>query len=293
MNETVIDLQCLVTFITVAEHNSFSKAATKLGVGKGTISRTITQLEAQLGVELLHRTTRHVSLSTAGIALYERTHPHLIALQKAITDLPERDEEPSGLLRMTAPYDFGSVVLPPIIASFSRRFPLIRFDIRLTGENIDLVKEGYDLAIRVATGPIKDSSLSIRRLGHTHAGFYASPTYLARKGRPRELEDERHTWIFHPALVRILKLKPEGIRYLVDDFLMAQDLIQEGMGIGLLPVFMVKNGLRDGLIEEITLNSVPPMTGDLILLYPTSGQIPKKLTIFRDFLVDSLRNHLG
>lgn len=290
--ETPIDLQLLAVFSTVAEQLSFSKAATKLGVAKGTVSRSISQLEALLGVELLHRTTHSVALSTAGTALLERTQQHLTALRAALVQLPEREESPSGLLRITAPPDFGAIVLPTLLASFSRRFPAIRFDVRLSGQTIDLVKEGYDLAVRVAAGPLKDSSLTARKVGKSTAGFYASPAYTARRGRPKQLGDTRHTWVMHPGAVRLFKMKGEGIAFLIDDFLLSRDLLRDGVGIGALPSFVARSYVREGLLEEVSIPVRHSMRADLIMLYPSSGQTSKKVAAFRDFLIDALRTGL-
>ncbi len=290
--ETPIDLQLLVSFAAVAELSSFSKAATKLGVAKGTVSRSISRLEALLEIELLHRTTHHVALSTAGEALYERTRGHLSALHSAVVDLPEREEAPSGLLRMTAPYDFGTIVLPPITAAFLRRFPSVRFDIHLGGEQIDLVKEGYDLAIRAATGQLKDSTLTVRRLGQSTGGFYAAPSYLARRGRPKQLGDARHTWVLHRAVERMFETKLRPADVLVDDFLMARELIRNGVGVGMLPTFTARTYVREGWIEDTPLGGLPVKSGDVVMLYPSSGQTSKKVTAFRDFLAEALRSDL-
>ncbi len=290
--EPPVDLQLLVVFSAVAEQSSFSKAAAKLGVAKGTVSRSIAQLEQLLGVELLHRTTHHVSLSTAGAALYERTNGHLTALRSAVVELPEREEAPSGLLRMAAAPDFGAIVLPSVISAFSRRFPSVRFDVRLSGQQVDLVKDGYDLAIRPVTGPLKDSTLTARRIGKGSAAFYAAPSYVARRGRPKQLGDERHTWVMHRAASRLFKTDPASVQFLVDDFLLARDLIRDGVGVGVLPNFVAHAYLREGLLEEVPVSGAAVMGGELMMLYPSSGQTSKKVTAFRDFLVESLRSGL-
>ena len=164
MPETQADTQLLATFVAVADEQSFTKAARRLGIGKGTVSRAISQLEEQLGAELVHRTTRAVALSTAGVALYERVAPHMIALNQAVQKLPERAAVPSGELRMTAPQDIAVVVLPEILTQFARRYPDVRVDLRATNRQVDLVAEGFDLAIRAAP-TLKDSTLTIRRSG--------------------------------------------------------------------------------------------------------------------------------
>ncbi len=282
------NLQLLVVFSAVAKETSFTKAAEKLGIAKGTVSRSIALLESQLQVELVHRTTRHVSLSTAGLALYERTRAPLAALNAAVTELPELDDEPSGRLRLTAPHDFGTIELPGLLAAFSRRHPGVRFDVRLTGERVDLVKEGFDLAIRMAVGQLRDSALLMRRLVKHSSAFYAAPSYVARRGKPRRLGDERHTWVLHPGAIRMLQLAADDVQFIVDDFQMARDLARDGAGIALLPSFVGRDSVREGLLEEVSVADVAPIQSSLVLLYPSSRHVPKKVTSFRDFLVEAL-----
>lgn len=292
MKETQAQLQLLTVFAAVVEHQSFTLAAQQLGVGKGTVSRSIARLEAQLGVELLHRTTHHVALSSAGAALHERIAHHLAALQSALADMPEQSDEPSGLLRITAPPDLGVTLLPPLLASFARRYPQVRFDIRLTGEHVDLIKEGYDLAIRVSTRSLKDSTLRVRRVGQSTLSFYAAPSYLARQGRPRSLGEEGHSWVLHSTVLRGANLRPEVAQFVVDDFFLVRDLLQASVGVGLLPDFVARSGLREGLLEKLPLQHHPPPVGQLLLLYPSSGQTPRKVTAFCDFLAQALPSEL-
>lgn len=288
--EPQIDLQDLRVFVAVAEASSFSKAAAELGISKGTASRVVAALEAALGVTLLHRTTHHVSLSTAGATLFERARPHLAALRCAVLDLPEREEEPAGLLRLTAAHDLGSVVLPAALARIGLRYPGVRFDVRLTSEHVDLVKEGYDLAIRVTPGPLKDSSLTVRRLGRQVAGYYASPNYLARRGRPRCVLDDRHDWVMHPAAMRVAGVPREAARYRVDDFLAVRSLLREGAGVGILPQFLARDELRDGALEALALDEATHLDGELVALYPNAGAPPRKLRVFLDALIELFRH---
>lgn len=289
MVETPLDYQLLAIFIAVAQQSSFSKAALKLGIGKGTVSRAIARLEVVVGAELLHRTTHSVALSTAGTALYARTAPHLAALDQAVIELPERGEEPSGVLRMTAPNDFGAIVLPEILSQFSRRYPKIHFDVRLTYALVDLVAEGFDLAIRAAARSMKDSSLTVRRLGAARGELYAAPSYLARRGKPKVLGDPKHDWILHPHMMSILKVRKQLVRFRCDDFFLARDLARDGAGVALLPRFVADAYVRDGTIESVAIGNRPPFTSDFVLLYPSNGNVPRKVSAFRDFLVERLK----
>lgn len=292
MNGTQADYQLLAIFVAVAEETSFSKAAPKLGLGKGTVSRAIARLEELLGTELLHRNTHTVALSTAGAALYERTAHHLAALNEAVCRLPELQEKPSGQLRLTAPNDLGVVILPSILAQFSLRYPDIRFDIQLTNRVVDLVAEGFDLALRPAPAKLKDSSLTACRLGSNSSNFhaYAAPAYLARRGRPKQLGDDGHDFVLHPASLRFLQLRREQKwRYLCDDFFLVRDLLRDGAGVGYLPAFIAEPYLRDGLLELVPLADRPRVSAALFLLYPSSGQVPRKVRAFRDFLVERFK----
>ena len=289
MAETPFDYHLLAIFIAVAEQNSFSKAARKLGIGKGTVSRAIARLEDVVGAELLHRTTHSVALSTAGTALYERTAHHLAALNQAVLKLPERAEEPSGDLRLTAPNDFGAIVLPGILSQFSRRYPQIRFDVRLTNARVDLVAEGFDLAIRAGAASMKDSSLTVRRLGAGRVDLYAAPSYIARRGKPKLLGDPKHDWVIHPNMISLWKVPEQSVRFRCDDFFLTRELVRDGAGVGILPSIVADTYVRDGSLESVPVGNRPPFGGFLVLLYPSSGQVPRKVTAFRDFLIEHLR----
>lgn len=287
--ETPVDYSLLAVFVAVAEARSFSKAARKLGIGKGTASRAIAKLEALAGADLIHRTTHSVALSTAGTALYERSASHLAALDKAVVQLPEHAEQPSGMLRLTAPRDLGALVLPQVIAEFARRYPDITFDLHITNNVIDLVGQGFDVAIRAAT-KMKDSTLTMRRLASTHVEFFAAPSYLARRGRPKRFGAAGHDWLIHPGLARWLKLPPNSaIRFLTDDLVMARDLLREGAGIGVLPRFIASTYVREGLLETVTIPHRVPPASHFYFVYPSSGQVPRKVIAFRDFLFDWLK----
>ncbi|MET0287927.1 MAG: LysR substrate-binding domain-containing protein [Polyangiales bacterium] len=289
MAETPIDYQLLAIFVAVAELSSFSKAARKLGIGKGTVSRAIARLEAEVGAELLHRTTHEVALSTAGQTLYERTAPHLTALQEAVLQLPERAEQPSGELRLTAPSDFGAIVLPEILGELARRYPEMSYDVRLTNERVDLVAQGFDLAIRAGPSAMKDSTLTVRRLGAVVSALYAAPSYLARRGRPKQPHDSGHDWILHPFALAAWKLKRQAAKFVCDDFFVIRELVRQGAGIGVLPSFVADAYVREGWIESVQVGKPTLAAGSYVMLYPSRGQVPRKVAAFRDHLIQRLK----
>ena len=289
MPETQAEYHLLAAFVAVADEQSFTKAARKLGIGKGTVSRAIAQLEEQLGAELLHRTTHAVALSTAGVALYERVAPHVVALNQAVQKLPERAAVPSGELRLTAPQDIAQVILPEVLTQFARRYPEVRVDLRVTNRQVDLVAEGFDLAIRVAT-KMKDSTLTARRLDIQGLSFYAAPSYVARRGRPKRIGDAEHDWIVHPLTRPALKLPPETvIRLMCDDFLVIRALARDNAGVGMMPRFIGTPYVTEGLLEDTGLAAPAGLRAGLYLVWPSSGQVPRKVVAFREFFVDWLK----
>jgi DNA-binding transcriptional LysR family regulator len=154
-------LDLLSVFEAVARTSSFSLAARELRLPKSTVSRAVARLEADLGVQLLFRTTRKVSPSAAGSALHERIAPLLRQLASAVGSLPEREEEPSGELRVTAPVDLGVFFLADVVSRYTARFPRVSVHLHLTGRVVDLVGEGFDVALRVAAS-LRDSTLVAR-----------------------------------------------------------------------------------------------------------------------------------
>lgn len=285
-----MDLNLLSLFVEVARTASFTTAGARLGLPRSSVSRSIAQLESDLGVPLFNRTTRKVSLSTAGAALYERVSPQLQELRKAIGSLPEREEEPSGELLITAPTDIGVAFLPEAIAAFRLRFPAVSIDARLTPRRVDLVAEGFDLALRVSLRPLADSSLVARKLSELEMALYASPSYLARRGSIRSPEDTQdHEWVYFrtaPALPPFPKVvRRSGITG--DDLLFVHASIRAGMGIGFLPSFLAREDVANGHLVQLLPRHIVK-TGTLYFVYPKGNTVPRKVTAFRNFLLEYL-----
>ena len=291
-----MDLNLLTAFVAVAEASSFSAAARKLGIPKSSVSRAVTTLEDAMKVRLLHRTTRHVSPTTAGRALLDRVSPVLASLEAAVCGLPELDEQPSGVLRVTSTVDFGAAVLAEIVVRFAEAHPAVRVDLRLTNAVVDLVAEGFDLALRFGRRTLPDSSMTAKRAGVVRLQLYASPQYLARTSTPRRPQDlDGHSWVVFrsEAPLRLegpraatARLRPKG-RIVCDDMSAVLAAVRAGAGVGLLPTFLAADDVARGtLVRLLPQWDVP--SGTLWLVSPHTRHVPRKVTAFRDFLTDAL-----
>lgn len=287
-----MELDLLAQFVAVAETESFSAAAKRLGLTKGTVSRGVARLEEAVGAQLLHRTTRQVALSTAGAALYERTAPQLAALRLAVGSLPESEERPSGELRITAPIDLGSALLGEVAARFMTRFPEVRLDVHLTNRRVDLVGEGFDVALRALPKLPKDSSLIMRRLGQGELAFYAAATYLARRGTPRTPGDPAHDWLaFRGIPPAALGIKTAFTpRIVCDDFYFMREAVRAGAGVGVMIPHIALDAVAAGELVRV-LAGQRIGRASLYFVYPSRKNVPRKVTAFRDFLTDWLRSH--
>lgn len=288
-----IDLNDVATFVRVADGGGFTAAAKALGVPKSTVSRSLARLERALGVRLVHRTTRALALTEAGRAYYERVRNAVTGLAEASADVVDLGKEPRGSIRVTAPVDVGQVLLAEVIAGFVERYPEVRFEVVLTSRIVDLVAEGFDLALRASE--LRDSSLVARRFGDTAMGLYASPAYLARRGVPKTVADlASHEFIRFRSSRGPLVLEKDGERQPItmqggieaDDLLFVRRLVELGAGVGLLPLFFVAcatRAERDGLTR--VLPAWAQHGPSLSLVAPSARHEPRRVKLFREFLL--------
>lgn len=289
MNVT-IDVALLANFVEVADAASFSGAARALGTTTATVSRNIAKLEESVGSRLFHRTTRRVSLTTAGTALYERTAAHLRALAHATKELPEHQSEPAGTLKLTAPYDLGATFLGNVIARFIALYPKVQVQAEFSSRVVDLAAEGFDVAIRSDRGKHKDTSLTARRLVQRgELSLYAAPSYLARRGSPRGLASPDHDWLVAGPLRRAFDF-PATLtpRIVANDFLFLRGVAASGGGIATLPSFIAQPYVASGALVSV-LPSMRVDVGGLVLLYSSTRPLARKVAAFRDFLVDVIQ----
>ncbi len=289
----MIDLNLLSVFEAVARTSSFSAAAKELGIPKSSASRGVARLEDALGVQLLFRTTRRVSLTAAGTELFDRVTPLLRSMKGAVAGLPEREEVPTGTLKVTAPVDLGVVFLAELVTRYTARYPAVAVDLHLTGRVVDLVGEGFDVALRVATR-LEDSSLVVRRAAPVLLQLFASPVYLARRGTPRaEAELEAHDQVLFrggPQQLRVGGQRPGGAppRVACDDLLFARDAVRAGAGIGLLPTFLAEPDVLAGQLVRV-LPRLERLAGSLYVVTPAARHVPSKVAAFRDLVVETLK----
>jgi DNA-binding transcriptional LysR family regulator len=287
-----MDLNLLELFVTVARTASFSEAGRKLGLPRSSVSRNVGELETALGVQLFNRTTRKVALSTAGATLYERIAPQLQELHQSLDSMPEQAEQPSGELRLTAPTDLGVTVLPDIIAGFGQRYPAICVDVRLAQRVVDLVGEGFDLALRISEGRLADSSLVARRLSEVEFELFAAPTYVARRGPVKNLDDTAsHDWVtFRGPPPPPFPRPTLRARAASDDLLWVHQAVRAGIGVALLPNFLARADVAAGRLVRL-LPRHPVRRGVLYFVHPAGPKVPRKVLAFRDYFVEYLAAH--
>jgi DNA-binding transcriptional LysR family regulator len=292
-----MNYRLLEAFVAVVRHESYTSAAKQLGLPKSTLSRYVTELEQNLGVHLLNRTTRRVSVTSAGTALYERIVPLMSQLENSLAEMPERVGDVSGTLRVTTSVDFGVTVLASLIEEFLRQFPKISVELHVTNSAVDLVKDGFDVAVRMVSRKLMDSTLRVRKVGHVHLYLVTSTKYLEQSGpirHPRDLEDRRWVRFASMGTVRFdgpsgsVKLLPKG-NLVLDDMLAVREAVRHGAGLGFLPSFVLRStSTTDDELVHVLPKWQTPGT-DICVLWPSSHYTPPKVIAFVEFLSSRLK----
>ncbi|MDB4945652.1 MAG: Transcriptional regulator, LysR family [Labilithrix sp.] len=293
-----MDLNRVAAFVRVVTDGSFTAAARSLGLPKSSVSRSVSQLEQDLGIRLLHRTTRQLHLTDAGAAFYERASHALTDIDEATTAAAEAQTELSGVVRLTAPTDLGIWALAPLVRRFTRKHPGIRVELKLTGRVVDLVAEGVDLAVRA--GPLRDSSLIARRVGDIESFVYASPRYLARRGTPAAVAElaEHECVLFRPVNGRSTwaLASADGAETAAvdvtgaigcDDLSYVRASVMSGAGVGLLPSFILVAAERTGRVRRV-LPSWSTRSAPLHIAYPSARFVPQRVVALREHLLRGL-----
>jgi DNA-binding transcriptional LysR family regulator len=291
-----MDLNLVSMFVQVVERGSFTAAASQLGLRKSSISRGVARLEEDLGVRLLHRTTRRLNLTEAGSAYFARVRDVTSSIDEATSEVREMGHEPRGMVRITAVPDSGSSVLADIIARFVRQYPKIRVELVLTSRSVDLVEEGIDLALRA--GVLRDSPLIARKIGPTDLGLFAAPAYVRRRGKPKALRDlgQHDCVLYRPeAGKNVWRLTgPKGEASVevtgpigTDDMSFNAHAVAAGAGIGLLPTVLAANGLEHGKLTRV-LPDYAVTGGAVYIVSPPSRHQLARVRLLRDFMASAL-----
>ena len=291
-----MDLNAVHMLVKVAETKSFTQAASQLGTSQSRISRTIAQLEEELGTRLLHRNTRNVSLTPDGCELVDRSGPLIAGLDEARKLLLDRRCEPSGVLRMTAPSVLGRVVLTPLLGKLLKAHPQLQIDASFTDRLVDMADEGYDAAVRI--GPLEDSRMIARALPPLRWVTVASPDYLAENGTPHNLEDlARHRCLcvynhYYGRLVhwQFLDAKgaaqdwqpPQSVTFDSGDPLIEGSLA--GLGVAQVMEFAVREHIKVGRLVRL-LPEFEGRSRELSLVYPRARQASPKIKVLTQLLL--------
>lgn len=285
-------LEDMIAFVRVAESQSFTAAAERLGLSKSAVSRRMAELEDRLGVRLINRTTRRLGLTEVGQTFYERCQRIIADIEDAECSATRVAAEPRGILRVNAPTSFGIQHLGPALAAFMTRYPRIELVMDLNDRFVDLIEEGYDVALRI--GRLRDSSLVARRLAVSRRVLCAAPAYLDQAGRPRQPEDlARHRCLIYTNVAspgHWTLIGPDGtVTQPVTGPMhsnngdMLRELAIAGHGIATLPSFLVADALTDGRLEMV-LPDHPPIEGALHAIFPHGRHLTTKVRVFVDFL---------
>ncbi|MEM1029562.1 MAG: LysR family transcriptional regulator [Myxococcota bacterium] len=288
------DLNDVLIFVRVVEAGSFTEAGRRLGVPRSSMSRRLSALEKQLGVRLLHRTTRRLDLTELGRAYFERCAESLQQIGEAEQEVKAAQAVPTGRVRMSIPHDLGPQIAP-IIADFSTQFPDVRVAVELSQRLVDLVGEGFDCAIR-ASAQLPDSTLIARRLVTNASGLYASPAYLEARGTPTgpaDLAAHRLITFGRDTGPVSWALRREGdeettevtvrssIRTNEPGF--ARDAVVAGAGIALLPGFLAAEAPPGGLVQVLEEYVGPGSS--MFFIHPSARHVSATVRTLRDHLV--------
>jgi DNA-binding transcriptional LysR family regulator len=286
----------LQVFRQVAELRSFAEAGRRLNLSAAAISKNVAELEAHVGARLINRTTRRMALTEEGRIYLEHVTRALDAFAEADQVLRPTRQEPAGVLRVSAPMTVTLIYLSAAIPRFLSRYPALKLDLQLDDRRVDLIREGYDLAIR-GSDRLEDTSLIAKKLAVMPHVLCAAPSYFATHGRPKtpsdlmshdfvrfSLSGHANLWEFTTKDGRSQRVVVEA-RYSVTSSLAVREALREGFGISLIPAPYVADDLRTGRLEAV-LEEWHAVETTLYAIYPSRQYLAPKIRVFLDFLVE-------
>jgi DNA-binding transcriptional LysR family regulator len=292
------NLNRLAYFVAVVDAGSFTKAAASLGITKAVVSQQVARLEQEVGITLLLRTTRRLQTTEAGKAFHARCVSILRETEEALAELAQARTDPKGLLRITAPHDYGTSVIVPVVTAFTRRYPQCRVELNLSDTTVDLLANNLDLAIRV--GWLEDSSLQARRIGGFRQFLVGSPEFTTEIAAMRQpLDCNVLPFVSNNALREPLEWtfthrngSAQTVRFetsiAINMTPAVMKAVMSGGGLSVLPDFLSASALSTGdLMPVLTDWSLPE--GGVYTVYPAARFRPPKVTAFVEMLIESLK----
>lgn len=291
-----MDLPSLQAFVKVVQTGSFTRAADALSTQKAHLSRVVSQLERELGVRLLERTTRALSLTEIGREFFERAVGILASVEDAQRAVQKAQGEPRGTLQLTCGAEFGMIAVSHWIDRYLQRYPQVRVDADFTSRTVDIVHEGFDLAIRV--GPLPDSSLAARKLGDLAYGLFASPDYLARRGMPKHPIDlaEHDVLAFaggrHQAIWTLFQGNQQQrvelrSRLKANNVFAIRDAAIAGLGVAQLPLVVAAPPIRGAQLQPVLARWLPPSV-PVHAVFASARYLTPKVNSFIDLAVEAM-----
>lgn len=296
-----MDLTHIRAFVKVVQTSSFTRAAEALGTQKAQLSRLVSQLERLLGARLLERTTRALALTEVGRDFFERAVGILASVDDAERAVQRAKGVPQGVLRLTCGVEFGMIAVSAWIGRCLERYPDLRIDADFTARLVDIVHEGFDLAIRV--GPLADSSLVARRLGSLDYGLYAAPAYLARRTAPATPEElakhdllafsggsHHSVWTLRPAAGAPEERVAFEPRLRANNVFAVRDAAVAGHGIAQLPLIVAAPAARDGLLVPVLPAWHPPSV-PVHAVFASARYLTPKVRAFIELAVEAMTSN--
>ena len=288
----------MLVFSKVVQGGSLSAAARELGISPAVVSRTLAAMEARLGVRLINRTTRSLHLTDEGASYYETCSRILAEIEEADAAAAARRVEPQGMLRVALPASFGLNHIAPLIPRFAERYPKVQLALSLSDRSVNLVEEGFDLAIRIAE--LKDSALAARKLAPNRRVVCASPAYLRQHVEPKTPQDlAKHNcliatweqgmamnWEYKSPVGKRGSVRVTG-RYACDNWEVLREWAVAGLGVALKSTWDVRKHLEDGSLVPLLPGYDFSSDVGIYAVYPHRRHLPAKTRVFIDFLAES------
>ena len=295
MEQLGLDLNLAKIFVKVIEYKSFSQTARMLRIPKSTISRAVSQLEKDLGIQLILRTTRQFSMTHQGETFYHDCKNLLGDFEVKVNQLLESKKGAKGKVKVTAPLDLGVAVLNPLIIEFTQAFPFVEIEVDYSDEVVNLVREGFDLALRI--GAPKDSRLKMKKIGESSFSIVATNEFWQKRGYPQSPDDlAEHPYIHFSRFGRAIKFSngkenfalKNDPRILINNLESLKSIVLASQGFSVIPDFFVKAEVQKGLLD-VALKSFKAAAVPIYWAMPEHKENAAVIKNFREFISPKIR----